>query len=96
MQDILSQVMGLKRPKLLVRAAKFGLDDYARHYHLKRCLRRDDMPAPGRALVALLDLEKQLNSERETKSGNYQLARHIEVLVAIMAEAQLFRALRPC
>lgn len=93
MKDILSQVTSLKRPKILVRAARFGLDDYVRDRHLQRCLNRDTAPSPGQALVALLDVEKQLNSERTTKSGSYQAAKHIDVLVAIMAEAQLFRAI---
>lgn len=94
MRDILSQAIGLKRPKILVRAARFGLDDYRRDTHLRRCLRRDDAPTPGQALIALLDIEKQLNSERATNTGGYQPARHIDILVAIMAEAQLFRTLR--
>ncbi|MEL6571025.1 MAG: DUF6477 family protein [Pseudomonadota bacterium] len=93
MKDILSQVTSLKRPKILVRAARFGLDDYIRDRHLRRCLKRDTTPSPGQALVALLDVEKQLNSERKTKSGDYHAAKHIDVLVAIMAEAQLFRAI---
>ncbi|MEL6640889.1 MAG: DUF6477 family protein [Pseudomonadota bacterium] len=92
MKDINSQVMDLKRPKILVRAARFGLDDYMRERHLKRCLKKENLPSPGQALIALLDIEKQLNSDRATKSGGYQVAKHIDVLVAIMAEAQLFRA----
>lgn len=94
MKDINSQVMSLKRPQILVRAARFGVDDYVRHRHLPRCLKRETIPSPGQALVALLDVEKQINSERATKSGNYQAARHIDVLIAIMAEAQLFRISR--
>lgn len=93
MKDVLSQVAALKRPQILVRAARFGLDDYSRGRHLSRCLKRDDPPGPGAALVELLGIEKQLNSDRVTKSGCYQVAKHIEILVAIMAEAQLFRTL---
>ncbi len=94
MQDILSQAMGLKRPQILVRAARFGLDDYRREPHLRRCLKIDEAPTPGKALVLLLDIEKQINSVRETNNGDYRAARHIDVLVAIMAEAQSFRATR--
>lgn len=92
MKDIISQVMSLKRPEILVRAARFGVDDYRRDRHLPRCLKKENLPSPGQALIALLDIEKQLNSDRATKSGGYQATRHIDVLVAIMAEAQLFRA----
>ena len=91
MKDIISQVMSLKRPEILVRAARFGIDDYTRDKHLKRCLKKENLPTPGQALVVLLDIEKQLNSDRATKSGGYQVTKHIDILVAIMAEAQLFR-----
>lgn len=95
MRDILSQVMGLKRPDLLVRAARYGVDDYVRETHLRRCLEDDTAPTPARALVALLDIEKQLNSERLLKTGSYSAAKHIDVLVAIMAEARAFRDTAP-
>lgn len=91
MQDILSQAMGLKRPNILVRAARFGLTDYNRERHLQRCLPGDQTLTPGRALVALLDAEKQLNSDRCKKAGTYVIARHVDVLTAIMAEAESFR-----
>lgn len=92
MQDILSQVRSLKRPQILVRAARFGLDDYIRDRHLPRCLKMERPISPGRALLALLDIEKQLNSERTTKTGSYDIARHVDVMIAIMGETQAFQA----
>ena len=89
MQDVQAQVIGLKRPHLLVRAARFGVDEYVRDAHLRRCLQVETVPTPRRALVRLLDIEKQLNSERHTKSGAYSIARHIDILVAIMGEATM-------
>jgi len=95
MLDILTQVTRLKRPDLLVRAARFGMDEYARERHLRRCLRVNHAPSPVRALVLLLDIEKQFNSERLQKSGSYSPSNHIDVLVAIMAEAQALQNTRP-
>lgn len=92
MRDIQTQARSLKRPKLLVRAARFGLDDYRRARDLRRCLNCDTLPTPGQALVLLLDLEKQINSERLAKSGSYVAARHVDLLIAIMAETEAFRA----
>lgn len=92
MKDIIGQVMDLKRPNMLVQAARFGVDDYKRDRHLRRCLGKENLPSPGQALIALLDLEKQINRERETKANDYQAPKHIDVLTAIMAEAALFRA----
>lgn len=91
MKDIIGQVMDLKRPNMLVQAARFGVDDYKRGRHLRRCLGKETLPSPGQALVALLDFEKQINLERETKANAYNAPRHIDILTAIMAEAALFR-----
>ena len=95
MQDLLSQAMRLKRPDLLVRAARFGLDDYSRDRDLRRCLKTEMLPSPGRALVELLQIEKQINSERVDRTGTYLARVHIAVLTAIMAETQAFRDTRP-
>jgi len=93
MKDILSQVTALKRPEILVRAARFGLDDYMRETHLKRCLKIEKILSPGQALLALLEIEKQLNSDRSTNKGRYDVSRHVEVMIAIMGEARIFRAM---
>ncbi len=92
MIDILSQITALKRPKLLVRAASFGLDDYDRRKHLRHVLRMDDSCSSGAALVRLLEIERDLNQSRLTHDGAYTIGRHVEVLIAIMGEAQLLRA----
>ena len=95
MQDLLTQAMRLKRPDLLVRAARFGLDDYCRDRDLRRCLKTEMLPSPARALVELLQIEKQINSERCDRLGTYRAATHIAVLTAIMAETQAFLETRP-
>jgi len=92
MQDILTRGKNLKRPKILVRAARFGLMRYARESHLRRCLGQDFTPSPGRALIQLFEIEKQLNSERKTKDGAYEAAKHVDVLTAIMGETQNLQA----
>lgn len=95
MQDLLTQAMRLKRPDLLVRAARFGLDDYVRDRDLRRCLQTEMLPSPGRALMELLQIEKQINSDRCDRLGNYQARTHIAVLTAIMAETQTFLDTKP-
>ena len=92
MQDIHSQIMMLKRPQLLVRAARFGMDDYVRERHLKRILGADTLPGPGAVIMHLLEVEREANDARVAKSGDYSVARHVDVLVAIMSEAQVLRA----
>lgn len=93
MQDILTRVEGLKRPPLLVRAARFGLDDYCRDGQLPRLLHTLSAPRAGQAILALLDIESDLDDRRQQQSADYSVARHVEVIIALMAEARLLRAL---
>jgi len=86
MLDIHSLLKNLKRPTLLVRAARFGVDDYNRSSDLPRLLGTINALGPSEAILRLLDLESELNDERVSNAPNYSLPRHIETLTAIMAE----------
>lgn len=94
MEDITTRVQRLKRPPLLVRTARFGLDDYNRVLHLRRLLKSETPPGPAQALVRLLELEAVANENRRAKRAEYSVARHVEMLVAIMAEARILDATR--
>lgn len=95
MLDIHSRIATLKRPSLLARAARFGLDDYRRSVHLVRLLGSDRLPKHAVAIMQLFDIEAVLERQRTTRSGDYSPARHVEVLIAIAGEAQLMRATAP-
>lgn len=92
MEDILTTISRLQRPALLVRTARFGLDEYNRVVHLRRLLKADVLPGPGAALIRLIELEAMTNATRLEKRAEYSVARHVETLVAIMAEARILRA----
>ena len=89
MLDANSILKNLKRPKLLVSAARFGLDDFRRDQSLKRILLTDKLPKTREALIRLIGLEAALEDERKTHAASYCLSRHIEVLTAIMFEQRL-------
>ncbi len=78
----------LRRPRLLIRAARFGLTDYNRDRDLKRLMKTSVTPGPAKALDALLAVEAELENTRETGQAAYSVARHIEVLIALMAESR--------
>ncbi len=78
---------GLRRPKLLIRAARFGLADYDRERDLRRLMQLPATPAPGKALSHLLEEEDRLNHARKSGGAAYSPARHIALLIALMAEA---------
>ncbi|WP_108814191.1 DUF6477 family protein [Loktanella sp. Alg231-35] len=95
MLDIQTRIATLKRPPLLARAARFGVDDYRRNVHLPRLLKGERLPRHGQAIMQLLELEAELDGQRVTHSGGYSPARHVDTLIAILGEAQLMRATTP-
>lgn len=92
MQDILSMLNALRRPRLLMRAARIGAEDYRRNAHLPRLLGYGQMPRHGAALMRLVDIEADLNAQRLNDDSAYSLLRHIDVLIAIVGEARIMRA----
>jgi hypothetical protein len=94
MLDLETRIAGLKRPILLARAARFGLDEYRRDVHLHRILGAGHLPRHAEAIMRLLDIEASYNLQRTDRSGEYRIAQHVDVLIAIAGEAQLMRATR--
>ncbi len=92
MQDILSSLQQLNRPRLLVRTAKTVAQTYKRDRHLKQIFHSSALPKHGAALLRLIEIEQTINEMRQQKHAGYSLARHIEILAALMGETQLFRA----
>lgn len=89
MIDIARNLSGLRRPQLLVRAARIGVDDYKRERDLCRLMKTAQPPSPERAVTSLLDQENQIETTRKSGDASYSPVRHVEVLIALMAEARL-------
>ena len=92
MQDILSMLHALRRPSLLMRAARIGADDYRRNTHLPRLLGYSVLPRHGSALIKLMELEAGLNDQRLTSNTSYSLVKHVDILIAMVGEARVMRA----
>jgi hypothetical protein len=87
MTDFRAILSNLRRPRLLIRAARFGMIDYHRERDLKRIL---GTPGPAeRTMTELLAEEDRLEQVRCRGDASYIVSRHIEVLVALMAEVRL-------
>lgn len=91
MQDILTRIAQLKRPRLLSRAARIGAEGYRRELHLTRLLKDTRLPRNAEALVKLSEIEAELNTKRVTGEQDYHLPRHVEVLIAIVAESAMLK-----
>lgn len=89
MTDLVSLVHALRRPRLLIRAARFGLQDYNRSRSLKRLARTPTVPSPRGAVNSLLKVEAELEDARCRGEASYSVSRHIEVLIALISEARL-------
>lgn len=89
MSDFRKLLAGLQRPRLLIRAARHGLDEYRRDRDLHRLIGGAGVPGPDEALPRLMREEARLERIRGTGDATYSLVRHIEVLIALMAEARL-------
>jgi hypothetical protein len=89
MTDFSALLKDLRRPRLLIRAARHGLCDYRRERDLRRLIRIVPPPSPDRALRALLNEEAEIERNRRAGDARYSVGRHIEILIALMAEFRL-------
>lgn len=91
MKDALGILGDLRRPRLLVKAAKHGSREYNREAHLPQLLGFGRLPRHGAALMKLVDIEAELNEQRLRKDATYSIPHHVEVLAVMMGEARLMR-----
>jgi Family of unknown function (DUF6477) len=87
MTDFRALLADLRRPQLLIRAARCGLADYRRERDLRRLI--DAQTSPDRAVQRLLSEEKRLETHRVAGEASYSVSRHIEILIALMSEVRL-------
>lgn len=95
MRDALSMLMSIRRPRLLIRAARAGAQEYCRDRHLPRLIGYGTPPRATAAILQLIDLERSLDDRRRAADAGYSLTRHLDVLIALIGEAQLLRASQP-
>jgi Family of unknown function (DUF6477) len=89
MTDCRTMLASLRRPRLLMRAARFGLGEYRRERDLRRYVA--GVESPEDTVTSLMTVEARLEATRIAGDAAYSVARHIEVLIALLAEAQFLR-----
>lgn len=94
MQDVLTMLQQLRRPALLMRAARFGANEYRRDAQLPRLLGYGVLPRHGEALMKLMQLEDEQNQKRLEDDKSYNLVRHVDLLIAMIAEARILQVAR--
>ncbi|WP_198731838.1 DUF6477 family protein [Paracoccus tegillarcae] len=76
----------LRRPRVLISAARAGQSSWRRERDLPRLLRSDGCPRPGIALPRLRAEEARMNAARLEAAAEYDLHRHVTLMIAILAE----------
>ena len=89
MPSHLSRLNALTRPQLLVRAARHRAIDFSRERAMRRLLQGAPVPAPGQAFDTLFEMEHAMNAARSEGGAAYSPARHVELLAALIHEAQI-------
>lgn len=89
MPDLIDKLQNMRRPQLLIRAARHGCLEYNRNRDLRRLLRSDPLPGPTRAVSRLIDLETGMEVTRKQGDNAYSVGRHVDILIALMGEARL-------
>jgi hypothetical protein len=92
MQDLLSMLHALHRPRLMMRAARIGAEDYKRSAHLPRLLGYGVLPRHGAAVMKLMEIEAEFEDQRKGSDANYSLVQHIDVMIALVSESRSLRA----
>ena len=85
MRDTLAILETIKRPRLLMQAARHGLVAYRRTRDLRRLIGAETTPVL--AVTQLISAEEKVEQTRLSGEADYTAARHIELLAALIAEA---------
>lgn len=92
MCDVLQKLDALKRPRLLISAARIGSMEYRRETHLYRHFKQDCPKRSKDALERLIEIESELDAKRSGAAAGYSIARHVDILIAMMGEARILRS----
>lgn len=89
MQDVLSRLTRMRRPALLMRAARIGAGEYRRERALPRLYGLESLPGPIEALTRLIELEDWHDECRRAGDAAYSAVRHVDTMIALLGEARL-------
>ncbi len=92
MNDVMTLLETLHRPRLLMEAARYGAACYRRDTQLGRILGEAALPGPRQAAIQLVCIEQGHEEARRAGLAAYSPARHLEVLAALIAEARTILA----
>ncbi len=87
--EIVPQQAPLMRPAVLIRAARAGQAGWRRERDLPRLLGRETLPSNPAALRILRATEQAADTARREGHADYDLHRHVRLIIALLAEMRL-------
>ena len=87
MTNAINRLSNLRRPSLLLKAARLGLSNYCRDRDLTRLTGEPNIGGNGDLFAQLFEEEDYMEIKRKTGDAGYSIARHIAVLIALLSEA---------
>lgn len=87
--EIVAQQAPLMRPAVLIRAARAGQAGWRRERDLPRLLGRETLPSNPAALRILRAAEQAADTGRREGHADYDLHRHVRLIIALLAEMRL-------
>ena len=86
MSEFHSKLSTIKRPKILIKAAKIASRTYLRSRDLSGVLGYSHPTTDRSIRQQLFDLESSINQKRRLEDASYDLKTHVQVLSALLAE----------
>ncbi|WP_207630163.1 DUF6477 family protein [Paracoccus xiamenensis] len=93
--DLASAQAPLRRPATLIRAARAGQAGWRRDRDLPRLLGRETLPSNPAALRMLRAAESAADSARREGRADYDMHRHVRLIIALLAEMRLQAEMGP-
>ena len=84
---LITRLENAKRPKLLMRAAKYACSYYRRETDLDRLLGAERTHSQTDIVERLLDKENDLNDKRHLNDASYVVTDHVNCLAALISES---------
>jgi hypothetical protein len=85
MTDTFAVLETIRRPRLLMQAARHGLAAYRRKVDLRRLIGLET--TPQQAIEKLINAEGRVEQSRLSGEADYSARHHVELLAATIAEA---------
>ena len=79
MHNHFGNLSDLRRPRILVRAARIGAEEFHRSTHLPRLLGHSDLSDGMKVIDELSGIEREIESLRKEGQLNYSISQHVDV-----------------